>query len=70
LRRIETTRERWFEAEVHRIVCDVAMMAPEGDVGEARARSQDARPHDTGAKPGEAADDNYQHQKSASERRR
>jgi hypothetical protein len=48
-----------FEAEAHRIFCDVAMMTPEGDVGEARARSQDPRPHGIGAKPDEAAVDNY-----------
>ena len=34
---IETTRERWFEAEVHRIAGEIALRSPEHDAAEAQA---------------------------------
>ena len=34
---IETTKERWFEAEVHRIAGEVALMSPEPDAAKAEA---------------------------------
>jgi predicted ATPase len=34
---VETTKERWFEAEVHRIAGEVALMSPEQDATKAQA---------------------------------
>ena len=34
---VETTKERWFEAEVHRIAGEIALMAPEPDAAKAEA---------------------------------
>ena len=34
---IETTKERWFEAEVHRIAGEVALLSPEPDAAKAEA---------------------------------
>ena len=34
---METTKERWFEAEVHRIAGEIALMSPEPDAAKAEA---------------------------------
>ena len=34
---VETTKERWFEAEVHRIAGEIALMSPEPDAAKAEA---------------------------------
>jgi predicted ATPase len=34
---VETTKNRWFEAEVHRIAGEIALMSPEWDTGKAEA---------------------------------
>jgi predicted ATPase len=34
---IETTKETWFEAEVHRLAGEIALMSPEPDAGKAEA---------------------------------
>ena len=34
---VETTKETWFEAEVHRIAGEIALMSPEPDVAKAEA---------------------------------
>ena len=28
---VETTKERWFEAEIHRVAGEIALMSPEPD---------------------------------------
>src|SRR5262249_25696733 len=34
---VETTKERWWEAEVNRVAGEIALMSPERDVGKAKA---------------------------------
>ena len=34
---VETTKEKWFEAEIHRIVGEIALMSPEPDAAKAQA---------------------------------
>jgi predicted ATPase len=34
---VETTKERWFEAEVHRIAGEIALKSPQPDTGKAEA---------------------------------
>ena len=34
---VETTKERWFEAEVHRIAGEIALKSPEPDAAKARS---------------------------------
>ena len=34
---VETTKERWFEAEIHRIAGEIALMSPEPDAAKAEA---------------------------------
>ena len=34
---METTKERWFEAEIHRIAGEIALMSPEPDAAKAEA---------------------------------
>jgi len=40
--RIETTKERWFEAEIHRTAGEIALMSPEPDAAKAEAYFQRA----------------------------
>ena len=37
MRAVATTKEKWFEAEVHRIAGDVALLSPERDAAKAEA---------------------------------
>ena len=37
IRRVETTKEKWYEAEVHRIAGEIALMSPERDAAKAEA---------------------------------
>jgi predicted ATPase len=39
---IETTKETWFEAEVHRVAGDIALMSPEPDAAKAQAHFERA----------------------------
>ena len=34
---VETTKEKWYEAEVHRIAGEIALMSPEPDAAKAEA---------------------------------
>ena len=34
---VETTKERWFEAELHRVAGEIALMSPEGGAAKAPA---------------------------------
>ena len=34
---VATTKEKWFEAEVHRIAGDIALLSPEPDAAKAEA---------------------------------
>jgi len=34
---VETTKERWYEAEVHRVAGEIALMLPERDAAKAEA---------------------------------
>jgi predicted ATPase len=34
---VETTKERWCEAEVNRVAGEIALMSPEHDIGKAEA---------------------------------
>ena len=34
---VETTKERWYEAEVHRVAGEIALMSPEPDEAKAEA---------------------------------
>ena len=38
----ETTKERWCEAEVHRLAGDIALMSPQSDAAEAEAHFERA----------------------------
>jgi predicted ATPase len=37
MRAVATTKEKWFEAEVHRIAGDIALLSPERDAAKAEA---------------------------------
>ena len=34
---VETTKEKWFEAEIHRVAGEIALMSPEPDAAKAEA---------------------------------
>jgi hypothetical protein len=42
MRAIETTREKWCEAEVHRIAGEIALMPPAPEAAKAEARFERA----------------------------
>jgi predicted ATPase len=39
---VETTKETWYEADVHRIAGEIALMSPERDAAKAEARFERA----------------------------
>jgi hypothetical protein len=41
---MDSTKERWCEAEIHRIAGEITLMSPESDVAKAEARQSDTRP--------------------------
>ncbi len=42
MKSVETTKEKWFEAEIHRVVGEIALLAPEPDAAKAEAHFERA----------------------------